>query len=38
MAQQDKRTLALFGDIEADAVGLEDPLDRFAHGFHPTKA
>ena len=32
VAQQNKRALALLNDIQADAVGLDDPLDRFAHG------
>jgi hypothetical protein len=32
VAQQNKRTLALLDDIQADAVSLDDPLNRFAHG------
>jgi hypothetical protein len=35
VAQQHRRALALLDDIQADAVGLNDPLDRFAHGPHP---
>jgi hypothetical protein len=38
VAQQYKRALALFDDIQADAVGLDDPLDWFAHGPRPNKA
>ena len=37
MAQQNKRALALLDDIQADAVGLDDPLDRFAPSPRPTK-
>jgi hypothetical protein len=37
MAHQNKGTLTLLDDIQADAVGLDDPLDRFAHGHRPTK-
>jgi len=38
VAQQNNRALALLDDIQADAVGPDDPLDRFAHGPRPTKA
>lgn len=38
VAEQNKRALALLDDIQADAVGLDDPLDRFAHDPRPTKA
>jgi hypothetical protein len=31
VAQQDKRSLALLDDIQADAIGLDGPLDQFAH-------
>jgi len=30
--------LALLDDIQADAIALDDPLDRFAHRPRPTKA
>jgi hypothetical protein len=30
VAQQDKRSLALLDDIQADAIGLDGPLDQFA--------
>src|SRR5258708_26845440 len=38
VAQQNKRALALLDDVQADAVSLDDPLNRFAHGPFPTKA
>lgn len=38
VAQQNKRAMALLDDVQADAVGFDDPLDRFAHGPFPTKA
>src|ERR1700750_2988541 len=37
VAQQNKRALALLDDVQADAVGLDDPLDRFAHRPRPIK-
>src|SRR5262249_25592926 len=37
VAQQNKRALALLDDIQADAVGLDHPLDRFAHVPRPAK-
>jgi hypothetical protein len=37
VAQQDKGALALLDDIQADAVGLDDLLDRFAHGPRPHR-
>jgi hypothetical protein len=37
VAQQNKRVLALLDDIQADTVGLDDSLDRFAHGPRPTR-
>src|SRR5215472_6419125 len=38
VAEQNKRALTLLDDIQADAIGLDDPLVWFAHRPRPSRS